>query len=163
MSKTATAPDVALAPAQAAELALLIELEARWENLRTPRSPSAEEPSANDELHAKQKAYDAFRARMRTYNLRHKPAHVPELLLNTPARLGAWCRWVRKVYGLAEHDAPVPCPAHLVEKAYRSADKLAGKVAREPAARSAPPDTTQAALRELEALAEWCDGLAAAA
>jgi hypothetical protein len=163
MPEITDALEPALTPAQAAELALLIDLEARWENLRTPRSRATQGPSTTEDLQAKQKAYDAFRTRMRVYNVRYSPAHVPELLLNTPARLGKWCRQMRELYRLAGHDARVRCPVHLVEKAYRSADKLAGKVAREPAARPAPPDTIQGALRELEALAEWCDGLAAAA
>jgi hypothetical protein len=156
-------PEPTLDPAQAAELALLIEMEARWENLRVPRSRTAREPSTTNDLQAKQKAYDAFRGGMRAYNVRHAPAHVPELLLNTPARLGKWCRWVRKVYGLAGRDSRLPCPAHLLEKAYRSADKLAGKAGREPAVRPAPPDTMQAVLGELEALAVWCDDQATAA
>jgi hypothetical protein len=155
--------ELALGPAQAAELALLIDLEARWENLRTPPSRTPQAPSTTQDLYAKQKAYDAFRSKMRAYNLRYTPAHIPELLLNTPARLSQWCRRMRDLYRLLEQDPRVPCPIHLVEKAYRSADKLAGKVAREPASRSVPPETTSAALRELEALAEWCDGLARAA
>src|SRR5262249_9543385 len=140
MPETSDALEPALDPAQAAELALLIDLEARWENLRAPRSLVPREPSTTEDMLAKHKAYDAFRGRMRAYNSRHTPEHVPELLLNTPARLGKWCRWVRKVYGLAGHDPRVGCPAHLLEKAYRSADKLAGKAGRGPAARSAPPE-----------------------
>jgi hypothetical protein len=163
MPEMANTFELTLAPAQAAELALLIDLEARWENLRTPRSRTTQEPSTTQDLSARQKAYDAFRAKMRVYNLRYKPAHVPELLLNTPLRLGKWCREMRDLYRLLEHDSRVPCPVHLVEKAYRSADKLAGKAARELTGRPEPPDSILAALRELEALAEWCDGLARAA
>ena len=32
-------------------------------------------------------AYDAFRGKLVAYNRRYAPAHVPELLLNTPPRL----------------------------------------------------------------------------
>jgi hypothetical protein len=153
----------ALSPAQAAELALLIDLEARWENLRVARSPATQEPSTTVDLNAKQKAYDAFRGRMRAYNARHTPAHVPELLLNTAARLGKWCRQMQELYRLAEHDPRVGCPVHLLEKAYRSAGRVAGRVGKAPPVRTDPPETMAAALRDLEALAEWCDGPAAAA
>src|SRR5579871_5391690 len=75
-------------PSQATELALLVELEARWENLRTNRLPSPEVPPTTQDLHGKQKAYEAFRLKLAAYNKRYTPAHVPELLLNTPTRLG---------------------------------------------------------------------------
>ena len=78
--------------AQAAELAALVELEARWENLRKPPSRTSEVPSTTQELHGRQKTYEAFRAGLAAYNQRYRPAHIPELLLNTPARLGLWCR-----------------------------------------------------------------------
>jgi hypothetical protein len=157
MAETSDASDRPFDPAQAAELALLIDLEARWQNLRTHPLPAPDLPSATQDLHGKQKAYETFRAKLRAYNKRYAPEHVPELLLNTPARLGRWCRTMRELYGRVEHDPRVHCPVHLLEKAYRCADWLAGKVSRGPIGRSAPPDTIPAALRELEALAEWCD------
>src|SRR5258708_473313 len=79
-------------PEQAAELARLVELEACWENLRSPASRRADAQSTPGALNARQKAYDAFRAKLTAYNKRYRPAHIPELLLNTPARLGTWCR-----------------------------------------------------------------------
>jgi hypothetical protein len=151
-----------LAPAQAVELALLIDLEARWENLRAPRSCTTEGLSAAGNLQAMQRAYDAFRARLRAYNRRYAPEHVSERLLNTPGRLGKWCREARDLYRLAEHDRRVGCPVHLLEKAYRHADWLAAKAGERAAGRSEPPVTIPAALRDLEALAAWCDGLATA-
>jgi len=157
MSEMTDASESPLDPAQAAELALLIDLEARWQNLRTLRSPTADMPSATQELHGKQKAYETFRAKLRAYNKRYAPEHVPELLLNTPARLGRWCRRMRDLYGRVEHDPRIRCPVHLLEKAYRCADWLAGKVSRGPISRSAPPGSIPDALRELEALAEWCE------
>src|SRR3979411_2936105 len=81
-----------LDPAQAAELALLVELEARWENMRTASSRSAVAEATTEDLHGKQKAYEAFRTKLAGYNKRYAAAHVPELLLNTPSRLGIWCR-----------------------------------------------------------------------
>src|SRR5262249_50399419 len=85
-------------PAQAAALALLLDEEAGWENLR--QAP-ADDPGVGGSprgLLGRQKAYDAFRARLAAYNGRYRPAHTPELLLNTPARLSAWCRRVRDLY-----------------------------------------------------------------
>ena len=84
-----------LDPAQATELSLLVDLEARWENLRKTPSPDPEVVAATQDLKAKQKAYEAFRAKLVAYNKQYSPAHVPELLLNTPARLGIWCRKMR--------------------------------------------------------------------
>ena len=92
MPEPTETPAGTLEPAQAAELALLVELEARWENLRKPPSPTPEVPYSTQELHGRQKTYEAFRARLAAYNQRYRPAHIPELLLNTPARLGLWCR-----------------------------------------------------------------------
>ena len=157
MPETTDTPEAPLDPAQAAELALLIDLEARWQNLRTLGSPSPGMVSASQQLFGKQKAYETFRAKLRGYNRQYVPAHVPEVLLNTPGRLGTWCRRLRDLYRLVEHDPRVHCPTHLLEKAYRCADWLAGKVGRDPISRSGPPGTIPAALRELEALAEWCD------
>src|SRR5260370_26022201 len=78
---------------QAAELSLLVELEARWENLRkTPRTQDQEARSIPEDLQAIQNAYDAFHSKLIAYNQRYTPAHVPELLLNTPSRLALWCR-----------------------------------------------------------------------
>ena len=70
-----------LAPAQAADLARLVDLEARWENLRKTPFQSAEAGDTTQDLHRKQKAYDAFRAQLVAYNKLYTPAHIPELLL----------------------------------------------------------------------------------
>ena len=64
--------------AQAEELALLVDLEARWENLRTT-SQSVQVPPTTQNLHDKQKAYEAFSVKLAEYNKRYVPAHVPEL------------------------------------------------------------------------------------
>jgi hypothetical protein len=151
--------DGSLDPSQAAELALLVDLEARWENLRNTPTRTPEVPSATRELHCKQKAYEDFRTRLAAYNKRYAPAHVPELLLNTPARLGAWCRRMRDLYLRVEHEPRGHCPAHLLEKAYRWADLVAARGNKGRVSRSLPPGTIRAAIRDLEDLARWCEEL----
>ena len=151
-----------LDPKQAAELALLVDLEARWENLRkTPFRPS-EEGNTTQDLHRKQKAYDTFHAQLVAYNKRYTPGHIPELLLNTPSRLGTWCRTMRDLYLIVENDPQGHCPAHLLEKAYRWADHVGIRMNKDRLSRSVPPSTIQAAIRDLEALGQWCDDLARA-
>jgi hypothetical protein len=142
--------------AQAMELAVVVDLEARWENLRTPGS-SAEGTSTIQSLHGKQKAYEAFRTKLAAYNKRFTPAHIPELLLNTSIRLAAWCRAMRKLYTKIEHDPQGHCPAHLLEKAYRWSDLVAAKESKARVTRSAPPTTISAAIRDLEVLSLWCE------
>jgi hypothetical protein len=162
MSETRDTPEAALDPAQAAELALLVDLEARWENLRSSPSRPAEASTIRD-LNSKQKAYEAFRAKLAAYNKRYTPAHVPELLLNTPARLGTWCRRMRDLYLRAERHPQTHCPAHLLEKASRWADRVADRLNRSRPAHPAPPGSIRAAFEALDALARWCDELARAA
>src|SRR5262249_46319944 len=118
MAKLTEAPSGILDPAQVAELSLLVDLEARWENLRTIRSQDPEGGATTQDLQGKQKAYEAFRAKLVAYNKRYEPAHIPELLLNTPARLNLWCRSMRDLYLQAEHNPQGHCPVHLMEKAY---------------------------------------------
>jgi hypothetical protein len=152
-------PDGNLDPAQAADLALLVDLEARWENLRDTPAQAPDVPSATRELHGKQKTYEDFRSKLAAYNKGYAPAHVPELLLNTPARLGAWCRRMRDLYLRVEHDPRGHCPAHLLAKAYRWADLVAARVNEGRVRRSPPPGTIRAAIRGLEDLARWCEEL----
>jgi hypothetical protein len=154
--------DVAMAnlgPAQAAELAQLVELEARWENLRAAPATGADGKPTTPELQAKQRAYDAFRAKLAAYNKRYMPAHVPELLVNTPIRLRQWCRAMRNLYLNIEADPQGHNPSHLLEKAYRLADRVARNTGAAPVTRSAPPATVRAAIAELEALDRWSSGL----
>jgi hypothetical protein len=144
---------------QAVDLSLLIDLEARWENLRTTSLPSPDASQSTRNLHDKQKAYEAFSAKLKDYNKIHEPHHVPELLLNTPARLGIWCRAIRKVYISVEHDPRGHCPVHLLEKAYRWADSVANKKGGVRFTRSIPTCTIGAIIGELDALSLWCDKL----
>ena len=148
-----------LPTAQAAELALVVELEARWENLR-PQAPAG--GADTRALQGVQKAYDAFHGKLRAYNKRYAPAHVPELLLNTPPRLAGWCRAMRALYLRVEHDPQAPGPVHLVDKAYRWVERISARLHRGPIPRPAPPVTTQAALDALGEVARWCEDLAAA-
>ena len=149
-----------LDPAQATELALLVDLEARWENLRQTPSRDPEVVPTTQDLHGKQKAYEAFRAKLAAYNNRYTPAHLPELLLNTPSRLGIWCRTMRDLYLQVEQDPNAHCPVHLVEKAYRWADRVGVRMNKNRNSRLTPPDTIRAAIRDLEALSQWCENLA---
>jgi hypothetical protein len=143
--------------AQAAELTALLDLEARWENLRAARPGAPQAPPATQDLQGMQRAYDAFRAKLKCYQMRYSPGHATELLLNTPARLGRWCRQVRDLYLRAGQAAQAHPPAHLLEKAYRWADRLADRSGKGRATHPTPPATAEAGIRDLEALAAWCD------
>src|SRR5579862_6742461 len=147
-------------PAQATTLSVLVDLEARWENLKKSRSQDPQAGFTLQDLQSRQKAYEAFRAKLTAYNKRFKPAHVPELLLNTPARLGLWCRSMRDLYLQLANDLQGHCPVNLVEKAYRWADQLAKHLGKPPMTRPTPPATIQAAIGELETVSKWCDSLA---
>jgi hypothetical protein len=149
-----------LSPRQAADLAELVELEAHWENLRAAPVRTAAVRSTTQDLHVMQKAYEAFRARLAAYNTHYPPGHIPELLLNTPGRLGPWCRRMVDLYVQVEHDSQVPSPVQVLAKAYRWADKIAGRTGKACPPRSTPAGDLQAAIRELDALGKWCAELA---
>jgi hypothetical protein len=146
-------------PAQAAELSVLVELEARWENMRKVPSQDPEVVSIVQDLQGKQKAYEAFHTKLVVYNNRYTPAHVPELLLNTPSRLGLWCWTMRDLYLQVEHDPQGHCPVHLLEKAYWWADRVSVRMNKDRVSRPTPPGTIRDAIRDLEALSQWCDDL----
>jgi hypothetical protein len=133
------APVGSLDAGQAVALALLVDLEARWENLREHLPPSARAGISLHDQSAKQKAYDAFRARLAAYNKRYKPAHVPELLLNSPRRLGVWCRSMRDLYLQVGDDAVIPCPANLLDKAFRWADQIGARMDKSLVSRTTAP------------------------
>src|SRR5262245_49013168 len=80
MAETMEAAFASLDAAQATELAVLVELEACWENLRkTPLGAKAVGHGTQDLLGI-QKAYDAFHSKLVAYNGRYTPAYAPELL-----------------------------------------------------------------------------------
>ena len=156
MPEDAYAPAGSLDLAQTGALSLLVDLEARWENLRKLNLGHSLQA-----LQARQKAYDAFRSKLVAYNRRYTPMHVPELLLNTPLRLALWCRKMRDLYRQVEHLPQGHGPVHLLEKAYRCADHIAMRLHTDPASRPAAlPGTSHDTARALEALAQWCDALA---
>jgi hypothetical protein len=160
MSAVYNVPLGPVTPTQAADLAVLVDAEARWENLRKAAPPG---PGLHD-LHARQKAYDAFHAKLVAYNRRYTPPHAPELLLNTPKRLALWCRRMRDLFAQVGPAPGGPCPVHLVEKAYRWADQVATHRGQAPAVRPpAPPASVREAIDALEAVARWCDALMPAA
>jgi hypothetical protein len=146
--------------AQAAELSLLVDLEARWENLRRTPLRSSEVESSTQDLQGKQKAYDSFHAKLVAYNKKYTPMHVPEMLLNTPSRLARWCWTMRALYLRVEHEPRGHCPVHLLEKGYQWANRMGVRMNKGSVSRSTPPDTIRAAIRDLEALGQWCDDLA---
>ena len=146
-------------PMQAIDLSVLVELEARWENMRKTPARAQEVGSVTPTLLEVQKAYDAFRTKLAAYNKRYTPAHVPELLLNTPARLAIWCRTMRELYLQVEHDPQAPCPLQLLEKAYRWADRMSVRMNKPRGTWFVPPGTIRAATEALGALLQWCDDL----
>ena len=162
MDAVATAAATCRPPTQVTELAQLVELEARWENMRQGCTPARSTQSAPQALVKVQRAYDAFHETLVRYNKRHVPAHVPELLLNTPLRLATWCLAMRNLYAQLEHDRQVHSPIHLVEKAYCAADRISVRLGTDAISRSPAPGTVQAALDNLQILANWCEQLPAA-
>jgi hypothetical protein len=66
---------------------------------------------------------------------------------------------MRDLYGRVQDDPRRPCPVHLLEKAYRWAERVAARK-NESHVRRSPPSTIRAAVEDLDALAAWCDALA---
>src|SRR5262249_18775074 len=139
-----------LNPEQAAELSLLVDLEAHWENLRKASPRALEDRALTHDLQGKQKAYAAFWAKLEAYNKRYQPRHIPGLLLNTPSRLAAWCRTMRAVCLQLEHTPQSHCPVHLLEKAHRWADGICARMKRDAIIRSTRPDTIGGVIRDLD-------------
>lgn len=146
-----------LSAPQARELAVLIELEACWENLRVCLPKTPELAASLKELQQKQKAYEAFRVKLVAYNKAYRPAHVPELLLNTPDRLSAWCQSMAALYLAIQDDQAYP--THLLEKAHRWADQLSDKIKTGRITRPSVSRTVSDAILELQDIAQWCTSL----
>jgi hypothetical protein len=144
-----------LDPAQAAELVWVIDLQARWENVRAGPA-QADGGYSTPDLHGRQRTYEAFRSRLAAYTARYKAAEVPETTLNSPDRVAVWCRAVRAVFRRAGHEAGTECPTHAVEKAYRLADRIAARLKVEPVGRGSPPDSIGTAVGALDAVILWC-------
>jgi hypothetical protein len=141
-------------PSRSEQLAVLVDLEARWENLRASRASS--KPASLLELQGFQHAYEIFHGKLVAYNRRYTPVHIPELLINTSVRLEQWCKQMSALFGALGEE--VAFPTHLLEKAYRLADGIATRQNCERAIRPAPGGARFAA-RELEMLAAWCSDL----
>ncbi|HEX4610719.1 MAG TPA: hypothetical protein VH092_21190 [Urbifossiella sp.] len=143
-----------LSPDQAAELIRVMELQACWENLRDdPTAGGAHGPG----LRERQRRYDAFRAGLAGYTARYRAGEIPELTLNSPERVGLWCRAVRAVCGRAGVGAEAP--VHVVGKAYRLADRIATRLKVPVADRDGQTAGMENAIRGLDAIIAWCDGL----
>jgi hypothetical protein len=152
-----------LDPKQATDLALLVELEARWENLRKTPAQASDVKSESYDLRGIQKAYEDFHSKLVAYNKSYTPHHVPERLLNTPVRLAAWCRSMKQLYLWVETYPQMQCPVHLLQKAYRWADRLSCRLNKSRVTRSTAPGTIHTVIQDLETLGRWCDGLEHAA
>ena len=59
----------------------------------------------------------------------------------------------------AQHDSQACYPAHLIEKAYRWADRLSDQRKLDRISRPTLSRDTPAAIQELEHLAQWCESL----
>ena len=152
-----------LEPVQAAELSLLLDLEAAWQNLLLATSAALEPRAALLDLNGKQKAYETFHIKLVAYNKQYPPGHVPEPSLNSPSRLGVWCRAIRNLCLGVEQSPQRRCPNHLLEKAYRCADRIGVRMNRGTISRPAQPDTIGAVIQELDAIIRWCDNLSTVA
>src|SRR5262245_8728470 len=148
-----------LDPAQAAELARVIDLHARWENLRANPARLTAAYSVLD-LQELQRAFEAYRVRQAAYTARYHAAEIPELTRNSPERVGTWCRVVRAVFRRAEREAGSAYPAHAVEESLRLADQIAARRKKDPVERVAPENSIGGAIRILDMVIRWCDGLA---
>src|SRR4051812_11774005 len=103
-------------PHRAVRLAALIDLEARWENLRASR-PTSPTGSLRQDLIVRQRAYEEFRVKLVEFNKNYTPPYVTDFARTTPVRLRAWCLKMRDLYRTFEHDSQIACPIHLLEKA----------------------------------------------
>jgi len=134
-----------LSTEQATALLRLLNLHARWEGLLSLRS---EHPQS---LHAKQRANDAFQAALRAYTEKYRTTKIPEPTQAAPERLGVWCRTLRVLFQKADGVSPV----ELLGRAYRLADRIAARLAKE-TIKERPGE----ALLALDRIIDWCDVLA---
>lgn len=139
-----------LPPARAAELVRVLDLQARWENLRVGNTISTAQ------LHGLQQAFEAYRASQAAFA--GHGDQVPELTPGGPDRLGRWCRTVRAVCQGAD---PGGYPGHLMAKAYHLADRIARRAKADPPARGEAPADREGAARQLGEIAAWCDAVGA--
>ena len=71
-----------LDPVRAAELALVLDLQSRWENMR------ADGGDSTVQLQSLQRAFEAYRVRLAEYSARHRSDATPDLSPSGP--IGSW-------------------------------------------------------------------------
>jgi hypothetical protein len=147
-----------LETAQAIELARVLDLQARWENMREDRG-QAGDGFTIPALQGRQKAYDAFQIRLAAYSSKYRSAQVPEPTLNTPERVGMWCRAVRGVLRRAAEGHPGEYLSHVVAKAYRLVERIAARIQKDPPQHGSASENTGAAILHLDLVIDWCDAL----
>jgi hypothetical protein len=133
-----------LSPEQATALVRVIDLQAKWDGLL------ADKGEKTSDLHARQKANDAYQAALRDYSKKYRNARIPEPTHGVPDRLAVWCRTLRVVFGKAGSGNP----AEVMGKVYRLADRIAERMSKEKVART-PADDLAGAVRELDAVIAW--------
>jgi len=141
-----------LSPEQTTELVRMLDLHAIWDNHRSDPTKSA---ATHPDLHARQKAFDAFQVAWRGYAAKCPGVTLPEPSQNMPDRLAAWSRVLRVIFRRADG----VCPVHLMSKVYRLADVIAAKRSEEPVERL-PTENLSDAVRELDVVIAWCNRLA---
>lgn len=142
---------------QATALAAVVELEAAWENIPVPPVGAPPGESLRG-LTAKQRAFDAYHVGLVEYNRRYGTTYRGERPATTPGRLAGWCRKLANLYRRASGDA---CPAEVLDKVHRCADRLAARLAATMCPRPAAHANAADAVADLRSIADWCDGLAA--
>jgi hypothetical protein len=140
----------ALSPAQATDLARLLDLQAEWQLLK---DDGRDHSTAR--LQGLQWTFEAFRLAQAAYAARYGAGPVPEGTPTTPARLAAWCRAARAIVHRAD-PAPGGGPTHLAARAYQLADGLAGPAGRPPVVRAAEADAREALVAALEVVEASC-------
>lgn len=143
-----------LAPGQAADLLQLLELQAHWQLTTETALPPGSSYSTQD-LHRRQRTFEEFRAKQQVYCGVYKTTRIPDPCSTHPSRFRAWCEMILALIDLAE---PKVDTVHLIASAYRAADTIAKRSQRPLLDRSpATPD----ALRNLDVILAWCDGMPA--
>jgi hypothetical protein len=137
-----------LSPEQATALVRVIEFQAKWDGLL------AEQGQKISDLHARQKANDAYQAVLREYRAKYRNASIPEPTHAVLDRLVVWCRTLRVVFGRAEAESPIA----TLGKVYRLVDRVAARMNKEPLARTPAADLL-GAMRELDVVVAWCETL----
>jgi hypothetical protein len=137
-----------LSSEQATALVRVLDFQARWAGLL------AEKGQKTSDLHARQKANDAYQAALRDYSTKYRNASIPEPTPAVPERLAVWCRVLRVVFGKAENGNS----ADVMGKVYRLADRIAERMSQEPVGRT-PSNDLVGAVRELDTVIAWCDAL----